>query len=104
MRRPPTESQSPSGKLAVEHLVEVVDVHPCVHADLAGRQLFERLLLDVVLVDDLAHELLDQVLEGDQPGSAAVLVDHDGEMESLGLHLAQQLMRPSSSRARSWRA
>ncbi|CAM5536337.1 hypothetical protein SMICM304S_02855 [Streptomyces microflavus] len=34
--------------------------------------------LGVVLVADLADELLDDVLQGDDPGGAAVLVDDDG--------------------------
>ena len=36
----------------------------------------------VVLVLELADELLDQVLEGDQPGGAAVLVGDDGDLEA----------------------
>ena len=51
-------------------------------------------LLDVVLVDDLADQLLDEVLERDQAGGAAVLVDDDRHVELLGLHLAQQLGDP----------
>ena len=56
----------------------------------AGERLDHR-VLDVELVDDLAEQLLDEVLEGDEPGGAAVLVDHDGHVELLALHLAQQL-------------
>ena len=47
-------------------------------------------LVDIEFVDDLAHELLDEVFEGHHAGSAAVLVDHDGEMELACLHLAHE--------------
>ena len=46
---------------------------------------------DVVLVGDLADDLLEQVLHRDEPGGAAVLVDDDRHVELLGLHLAQEL-------------
>ncbi len=44
-------------------------------------------LLEVELVADLADQLLEHVLEGDEPRGAAVLVDDDGEVHVLGLHL-----------------
>ena len=47
--------------------------------------------LDVVLVGDLAHELLEEILEGDDAGGAAVLVDGDGEVDPLLAHLPQQI-------------
>ena len=37
----------------------------------------------VVLVGDLADDLLDDVLEGDDAGDAAVLVDDDGHLQAL---------------------
>ena len=45
-----------------------------------------------VLVGDLADDLLEDVLDGDQAGGAAVLVDDDRDVDALGLHLAQQLV------------
>ena len=42
-----------------------------------------------------------QVLEGDEPGHRAVLVDHERHVAAPLLQLLQQLARPSSSRARS---
>src|SRR4051812_4429231 len=36
--------------------------------------------LDVVLVGDLPHDLLEDVLDGDEAGGATVLVDHDGHV------------------------
>ena len=44
----------------------------------------------VVLVVDVADDLLDEVLQGDDPGRAAVLVDHDRELQPL---LAQQVQQ-----------
>ncbi|OQC37728.1 MAG: hypothetical protein BWX64_01949 [Acidobacteria bacterium ADurb.Bin051] len=55
-----------------------------------GEQLPRRGLL-VVLVGDLADDLLDQVLDRHQPRGAAVLVDHDRHLLPPGLELAQQL-------------
>ena len=47
-------------------------------------------LLPVVLVLDLAHDLLEQVLEGDEAGDRAVLVDHEGHVGAPLLQLLQQ--------------
>ena len=79
------------GQLGVEQLVDLVDRHARVHPHVAAGERLDRGLLHVVLVDDLAHQLLDQVLERDQAGGAAVLVDDDGHVELLRLHLAHQL-------------
>ena len=45
----------------------------------------------VMLVLDLADDLLDQVLDRDQPLGAAELVDDDGEMDALGAHPREQI-------------
>ena len=44
----------------------------------------------VVLVVDLADDLLQHVLDGDQPGHAAVFVDHDRHVVARLAELAQQ--------------
>ena len=49
-------------------------------------------LLDVVFIADLAHDLFNQVFDGDQPGRAAVLVDHDRDVNALLLHFVQQIV------------
>ncbi len=54
---------------------------------LHGRQ------LPVVLVGDLPDDLLQDVLDGHQPGRAAVLVDHHRDVDVVALHLAQQVPR-----------
>ena len=47
-------------------------------------------VVHVVFVLDLADDLFDQVLDGDQTVHAAVFVDDKGHMAPLGLHLCQQ--------------
>ena len=45
--------------------------------------------LRVVLVLDFAAQLLDDILDGDEPGGAAVLIDHDAALESWGRALEE---------------
>ena len=87
-------SQSPSGSSRSSRSFDLVDGHLGLHEHGATRQRFDHRLLAVELVDDLADQLLDEVLEGDEPGGPAVLVDDDGHVERAGLHLAQQLGDP----------
>ena len=56
-------------------------------------------LLDVVLVLDVTDDLLDQVLDGDQAGGPAVLVDDDRDVPADASRSASR--PPASSRARS---
>ena len=55
--------------------------------DHAGR------LVLVVLVGDIADDLLDDVLDRDEAVGAAVFVDHQREMDARGLHLGEQVDR-----------
>ena len=48
----------------------------------------------VVLVGDVADDLLDHVLEGDDAGVAAVLVEHDGHLEAVLAQQRQQRVEP----------
>src|SRR5690349_22265660 len=77
-------------EVEAEELAELVDRQTGVHAVASFAQLFHLRGLAVVLVGDVAHELLDQVLEGHEAGDAAVLVDDHREVVGLDLHLAQQ--------------
>ena len=43
-----------------------------------------------MFVDDVADKLLHQVFEGDDPGRAAVLVDHDRQLQTAFLQPMQQ--------------
>ena len=51
----------------------------------------DRLRLHVVLVADLADDLLQQVLDGRRPGRPAVFIHDDGALRLLALKLLQQL-------------
>src|SRR5258708_7044000 len=73
-----------------EQLRELLDRQPGGDPGPAFAEPFHRGLLLVVLVSDLADDLLENVLDGDQPRGAAVLVDHDREMNLARLHLPQQ--------------
>ena len=90
--RPPTVSTSSVGQLDVEQLAEVLDRQPGGDPDRAVVELLDRRALDVVLVGDLADDLLEDVLDGDQAGGAAVLVDDDRDVGAGRLHLAQQVV------------
>ena len=57
-----------------------------------------RLLGDVVLVADVADELLDQVLQRDDAVGAAVLVDDDRQVVALAAHLRQRGEHPLGAR------
>src|SRR6185369_13513558 len=77
-------------QLDVQRLFEVLDQHAAgdLPSEVAG--LLELRRLDVELILDLPHDLLDHRLQGDDPGDAAVLVDHRGEVEALGAHPLEQ--------------
>ena len=82
------------GKLDVQELVDVVDRELAVHAVDAVGDLLDLGLLGVVLVRDLADELLEQVLERDEAADAPVLVGDERDVELLLLHLAEQVGDP----------
>ena len=60
-----------------ELLVEVVDRERAVDADRRLVDALDRLVREIELVLDVAHDLLEQVLERDDAGRRAVLVDDD---------------------------
>ena len=53
-----------------------------------------RILRDLVFVMDLACNLLQDVLDGHQPGHSSVLIDHNGHVGGLPLQFRQQLGNP----------
>jgi len=61
-----------------------------------GVQLLDEALLLVELVADLAHQLLEQILEGDEARGAAVS-STTMEVSFLGLELAQEGVGPLDS-------
>ena len=80
----------PRGQVRSEQLVDLVHGHLARDPELAATERLDERLVDVELVDDLADQLLDEILEGHHARRAAVLVDDDGEMELPGLHLAHE--------------
>ena len=54
-------------------------------------------VLLVELVLDLADDLLEHVLDGDQPGGVAELVDDDRDVVAVGAEVAQQVVEPFDS-------
>src|SRR5699024_9378416 len=46
----------------------------------------------VVLVGDFADDFLEDVLDGDEPGDAAVFVDEDGDVVAVALHPVEQVV------------
>ena len=76
--------------LDVQPLRHLVDVHLAVEEIPAVPFIDDRLGLDVVLIADLADDLLEHVLDGDQTGRAAVFVHHHGHLRLLPLELFEQ--------------
>ena len=102
MIRPPTvsyaSSSGSSASLELEQVAQVVHGDPTVEPEGAtvgiGLDRLDKALLDVVLVLDVADDLLDQVLDGDQAGGPAVLVDHDRDVAAGEAHLGEHLVHP----------
>ena len=81
------------GQLGLEQLAEVFDRQPGGDTYPAVGQPFHRRTLGhVVLVGDLPDDLLQDVLDRDQPGCTAVLVHHDRDVRARRLHLPQQVV------------
>src|SRR5690606_15581212 len=51
---------------------------------------YELLMLHIRLVHNLAHELFENVLQGDEPVSSSIFVDHHTHMNPTGLEVTQQ--------------
>src|SRR5207247_10341347 len=70
-------------------LREVVEAGPPVHDEAATVATDSGRSFHVVLVADLSDDLLEDVLQGDQPRGAAELVDDDREVGRPALELAE---------------
>src|SRR5689334_6721152 len=77
-----------------ESIHDLVDAHLSTEDERAVGLLDDRFALDVVLVANLADDLLEQILDGDEPGGAAVLVHDDGHLRLAPLHVFEQLRHP----------
>ena len=84
-----------------EHVQQVVHGGPPVDPRLVVGEQHDHRLLGVVLVLDLADDLLEQVLDRHQAGRAAVLVEHDRDVDLAPLELVEQVVDRSSTRART---
>src|SRR5664280_1391124 len=70
-------------------LGELVQVEQAVDLDVAAAQRAGLLAFHVVLVPNVADQVLDQVLESDDAGGSAVLVHDDRQVVTLAAHLRQ---------------
>ena len=80
-----------------EQLRQLVDRQAARHPESSAVLLLDRRLLDVVLVADLADDLLENVLDRDDAGGAAELVDDDGDVRAARLKVAELLVDASCS-------
>ena len=78
-------------QLRTDLLVEVLDPH--LRADQETAVILPhqfRRLLGIVLVADFAHDLLQDIFNGQQPGGPAILVDDHGEMIAAAEKFVEQ--------------
>ena len=78
-------------ELTTENLAQLINAQTSRQAERAV--VIQRVLgaLMVVLVRDVADQLLDEVLKGNQTGGSAVLINHNRHVRGLALHLTQQV-------------
>ena len=91
--QPPTVSNASLGTRQPGGGVQLVDGELAGHAEDSGVDPLDEALVLVELVANLSDELLEEVLERDEPGGAAVFVYDDGEVELLGLELTEERVR-----------
>src|SRR5262245_11520725 len=79
-------------ELDIEQLSELLHWEPCRHPRRpVGEPLHPR-PFDVILVGYLADDLLQDVLDRDDAGGAAVLIDDDHHVDLVDLHLSQHVV------------
>ncbi len=79
-------------QVGVEQLGEVIDVGAAVDAGLILGQPDDHRLLGVVLILDLADDLLEEVLDRDQAGGPAILVEDDRDVDLPPLELVEEVV------------
>jgi hypothetical protein len=79
-------------QLEAEELLELVHGRSPIHPRLVLRDPDDQRFLDVVLVLDLADDLLEQVFDGDQACCSPVLVEDDGHVHPPALELVQDVV------------
>src|SRR5690606_36362288 len=75
-----------------ERVLDILDWKPTVREQDVGCRLLEQRFLAVVLILNLADDLVENVLDGDQPGSAAVLVGDNGDVNAASLQLGKEIV------------
>lgn len=85
----------------VEDLEEIAEQRLALEDVSIGIDTHIVLLLLVILIVDLADNLLEDILQGDETAGTTKLVDHDGDMNLVLLELAQQVVDASSFPARN---
>ena len=55
-----------------------------------------------MLVGDITHDLLDNILDGDQAIGAAIFINHQRQMGVAGLHFQKQIQRPHGWRGKQY--
>src|SRR5216684_90580 len=88
---PPDGLEPVALDLHVQAILDLVDVHFAVEDESPAPFVDDRLRLDVVLVADLADDLLEEILDRHEPSRAAVFVHHDRHLRLLTLKLLQEL-------------
>src|SRR6478609_2163664 len=73
-----------------EQVADLVEAEACAHPEPTGLELHRLLGARIVLVGDLADELLDEVFEGHEARHAAVLVHDEADVNGVALHLLQE--------------
>src|ERR1700730_7854823 len=82
-------------EVRTEIFIELVDARDTAHRELPLRLLTDVVIvLDIELIVDLADNLLDHVLDGDQPGDAAVLIDDQRHVIAVAAEFLQQHVEP----------
>ena len=84
------------GQLDVGGVLDLVGAQQAGERPAAVAALADARAEAVVLVGDVADDLLDHVLEGHDPGVAAVLVEHDGHLEAVLAQQREQRVEPQA--------
>ncbi len=83
-----------AGECESQRLLDLLDREATVDDDLAVADLLEQRHLLVVFVLNLADDLFQDVLDGDQPGGAAVLIGDDRDVDAISTQLPEEIVEP----------
>ena len=77
------------GERGVEEMIDLAEIGAAVDQYVVFAETHDRLRRDIGFIDDLAHQLLEDVFESDQAVHTAVLVDHDAQVDAALLKVDQ---------------